>query len=373
MRLNDFELEVYFDKYEFTAPYLLSQSDCESMSIDDLLALEPNAKENFMKTWLGYSEVRGNPKLRQEIAKLYEQMDAENILVHVGAQEPIFNFMNVALSPGDHIVCMFPIYQSLFEVAGAIGCQVSKWELTQGKNGWELSLDALRKLITPKTKAIILNTPNNPTGYTLNKEEMREITTLARQHGLYIFSDEVYKDLDLDDQKRPWFSDMHENAVSLGVMSKAYGLAGLRIGWIATQNKQIYEKMTKFKHYTTICSSSPSEYLSLIALRNKDKILSRNLAIIQENLDLAEKFFARFPHLFHNNRPLGGPIAFHRLNIKQPIADFCEDLVVKKGVLLLPSTVYSFPGSYVRFGYGRKNFQTCLGKLEEYLQDNHPI
>ncbi|HMM19236.1 MAG TPA: aminotransferase class I/II-fold pyridoxal phosphate-dependent enzyme [Selenomonadales bacterium] len=371
MRLKDFELEVYFDKYEFTAPYLLSQSDCQSMAIGELLALEPGAQENLMKTWLGYSEVRGNPGLRQEIAGLYDRLTAENILVHAGAQEPIFNFMNVALSPGDHVVCMVPTYQSLFEVAGAIGCQVARWELAQGESGWLLDLDALGKLITPKTRAIVLNSPNNPTGYTLSREEMQAVTAIARRHGLYVFSDEVYKDLELDGQQRPWFADMYENAVSLGVMSKAYGLAGLRIGWIATPNRQLYEKMARFKHYTTICSSSPSEYLALVALRNRDKILSRNRAIIRENLDLAEAFFARHPHFFLNNRPMGGPIAFHQLKIKEPVADFCEALVARKGVLLLPSTVYSFPGPYIRMGYGRKNFPACLEKLEEYLREDY--
>ncbi len=370
MRLNDFKLEVYFDKYEFTAPYLLCQSDCESMTIEELLAYEPGAKEKFMKNWLGYTEVQGNPELRTEISKLYKNISEDDILVHVGAQEPIFNFMNAILNPGDHMVCMFPVYQSLFEVANAIGCKVSKWEFSQGGNGWVLDIDELKKLIKPNTKVIALNSPNNPTGYTLTEPEMKKIAEIAEKQGIYIFSDEVYKGLELDGQSRPWYADIYENAVSLGVMSKAYGLAGLRLGWIATRNSEIFDKMVRFKHYTSICTSGPSEFLSTIALKHGHKILEKNMSLIKEHLEVAEDFFSKYPQLFVNNKPMAGPIAFHQLNILQPVADFCEDLVAKKGVLLLPAGIYSFDGNYIRMGYGRKNFAACLSKFEEYIVEN---
>ncbi|HWR30961.1 MAG TPA: aminotransferase class I/II-fold pyridoxal phosphate-dependent enzyme [Negativicutes bacterium] len=370
MRLNDFKLETYFDKHEFTAPYLLCQSDCESMTIEDLLALEQGAEEKFKKSWLGYTESKGSPELREEIAKLYTTVSADKILVHVGAQEPIFNYMNVVLNPGDHVICMFPVYQSLYEVAATIGCEVSKWEFKQGPAGWVLDIDELRQLIRPNTKVVVLNSPNNPTGYLLSVAEMNEITEIARKHNLYIFCDEVYKGLELDGHNRPWFTDIYENAVSLGVMSKAYGFAGLRIGWIATRNQEIYDKMVRFKHYTSICSSGPSEFLAVSALRHGDLILNRNRSRIRKHLATANRFFAKYPNLFVNNRPLGGPIAFHRINIHQPVAQLCEDLVKSKGVLLLPAEIYAFNGNYFRMGYGRKNFAACLGRLEEYIVDN---
>ncbi|CRK81410.1 aminotransferase class I/II-fold pyridoxal phosphate-dependent enzyme [Neobacillus massiliamazoniensis] len=367
MRINDFKLEVFFGKHEFSAPYLLTQSDCESMTIKDLLAFEPGAQEGLLNGWLGYTEVPGSPELRKEISKLYKNINSEEVLVHVGAQEPIFNFLNVCLEAGDHMISQFPVYQSLYEVGNAIGCEVSKWSLKQEKNGWAIDLEELDGLIKPNTKLICLNSPNNPTGYTFTVEEMKEIANIARRHGIYVFCDEVYKGVELDGVKRPWFADIYEKAISLGVMSKAYGLAGLRIGWIATKDKEILEKMTKMKHYTSICSSSSAEYLTTIALKHGEKILDRNCKIIKENLEIADQFFERYSDLFQYNRQDAGPIAFHKMNIEIPIGEFCDRLVAEEGVLLLPADIYSFEGNYFRMGYGRKNFETSLNVFENYL------
>ena len=367
MKIRDFKLEVFFGKHEFTAPYLLTQSDCASMSINELLSFEPGAKEEFLNGWLGYTEVSGSPKLRGAISGLYSTMTPDNIVVHAGAQEPIFNFMNVLLDKGDHVITQFPIYQSLFEVANAIGCEVSKWCLEQGNKNWLLDLNQLEQLIKPNTKLIVLNSPNNPTGYTLRKEEVEAIVGIARKHGIYVFCDEVYKGVELDGIKRPWLADCYEKGISLGVMSKAYGLAGLRIGWLATGELELVEKLIKMKHYTSICSSGPSEFLSIVALRHSDDILNRNVNIIQGNLKIADAFFARYADLFEFNRPMAGPVAFIKMNIGMPIDEFCNDLVEKKGVLLLPSNVFSFKGQYFRMGFGRENFSESLAKFEEYL------
>lgn len=367
MRINDFKLEVFFGKHEFSAPYLLTQSDCESMSIKDLLAFEPGSQEELLNGWLGYTEVPGSPKLRKEISRLYKNIDLEEVIVHIGAQEAIFNFLNVCLEAGDHMITQFPIYQSLYEVANAIGCEVSKWSLKQGENGWIIDFEELEKLIKSNTKLLCINSPNNPTGYTFTEEDMIKISNIARKHDIYVFCDEVYKGVELDGIKRPWFADIYEKAISLGVMSKAYGLAGLRIGWIATKNKEILEKMIKMKHYTSICSSSTAECLATIALKHGDKILDRNCKIIKENLRISDKFFEKYQNLFKNNRPDAGPIAFHKMNIKMPIGEFCDKLVGEKGVLLLPADIYSFEGNYFRMGYGRKNFETSLEVFENYL------
>lgn len=367
MKIRDFKLEVYLDKHEFSAPYLLTQSDCESMSIKELLGFEKDAEERFLNSRLGYTKVSGNPELRKVISELYTAMNPKNIIVHAGAQEPIFNFMNVLLDKGDHVISQFPTYQSLFEVANAIGCEVSKWTIEQSENGWVADINKLEQLIQPNTKLIVLNSPNNPTGYTLKKEEIEAIADLARRHDLYVFCDEVYKGLELDGVKRPWFADYYEKGVSLGVMSKAYGLAGLRIGWVATRDMELIEKLIKMKHYTSICSSGPSEFLSVVALKHSDKILARNVRIIEDNLKIAEEFFNRYPDLFEFHRPMAGPVAFVKLNITAPIEVFCEALIGEKGVLLLPSDIYSYQGQYFRMGFGRKNFPESLAKFEEHL------
>ena len=371
MKLRTFQLEDYYDQHEFSTPYLLSQSDCESMTIGELLSLEPNSEEKFKESWLGYTEVRGSLQLREKIAKLYELNGPDDILIHAGAEEGIFNFMQSFLSVGDHIVYMSPAYQSLYEVAVSLKCEVSAWPLRQSENGWSLDMDELMGLIQPNTKLIVINTPHNPTGYILSDEQLRGIASIAQENNIFVFCDQVYKGLEWDGRKHSWFSDLSENSLSLGVMSKAYGLPGLRIGWIATRNRDVYDKMVKYKHYTTICCSAPSEFLSSIALEHSDTILQRNLTIIKDNLSDSELFFKKYADLFLYNRPSAGPIAFHKLQRLGEIKDFCRDLINKKGVLLLPGDVYEVGGNYFRMGYGRKNFKEGLARLADYLEENY--
>lgn len=371
MKLPAFKLEQFFAKYEFKAPYLLCSSDCESLSIDDLLSLEPDAEKTFGRQRLGYTESPGNPELRQEIARTYQQIDAREVLVHAGAEEAIFIFMNVVLEPGDHIIVHSPCYQSLVEIARTIGCEVSTW-MADEDNSWELDIDFLRRNIQDSTKAIIINCPHNPTGYVISHAKLRQIVELARQHNLLLFSDEVYRFLEQRaEDTLPAACDLYENAVSLGVMSKTYGLAGLRIGWVATRNQDIHAAMAAFKYYTSICNSGPSEFLATLALRHKETIIQRNRAIVQANIQTLNSFFARHQSIFDWLPPKGGSTAFPRLRLDVHIEDFCADLVENKGVLLLPSTHFDYGTKNFRLGLGRKNLPECLEQLEDYL--NSPI
>lgn len=365
--MRTFLLEDFYEKHEFSTRYLLSQSDCESMTVDELIALEPGAAEQLHKLWLGYTEVKGSLYLRERIAALYQVCAPDEILVHAGAEEAIYGFMRVFLERGDHIIYMSPAYQSLYEVAASKGCEVTPWPLRQGPSGWTLDIKELVSLITPQTKLIVINTPHNPTGYALSDEQLAAVADIARERGLFVFCDQAYKGLEWDEKPHVWMSDIYENAVSLGVMSKAYGLPGLRIGWIATRSKYVYEKMLRLKYYTTICCSAPSELLSAIALAHSEALLQRSVSIIRDNIALAEGFFEKYKDIFINNVPTAGPVAFHRLKSGEDANAFCEELIEKSGVLLLPGYVYETDGSYFRMGYGRKNFGECLEKLDEYL------
>ena len=197
------------------------------------------------------------------------QSSSENLLVHSGAGEAIFLFMFAAFQPGDHVVVHSPGYQSLAEVARAAGCEVSLW-LAREENNWALDLDELRQLMRADTKAVIINTPHNPTGYLMSRQDFDTLHRFVQENGLLLFSDEVYRELEYDPASRlPAACDYGEHAISLGVTSKTYGLAGLRIGWIATRNRAIYEKMASLKDYTTICNSAPGEFLAELAMRNR--------------------------------------------------------------------------------------------------------
>ena len=366
MRPDPFKIERYFARYEFTTRYLLCASDCEAMTIDDLLAYEPGAKEALGRHWLGYTESPGDPDLRQAVTALYETVDADRVLVHTGAEEAIFSFMNCALEPGDGVIVHEPCYQSLKEVARALGAEVVPWPAGEAE-GWSLDPDRLAGLITPRTKAIVMNSPHNPTGYLMSPERQAATVEIARQHGLWLFSDEVYRGLEYDPAERlPAACDAYERAVSLGVLSKTYGLPGLRIGWIATRDDEILGRMAAFKDYLTICNAAPSEFLARIALKHHEAIAARNRAIVRDNLALLDGFFERRAERFAWIRPRAGAIAFpvHRPGA---IEALCHDLAARAEVLLLPGTVYDAGDRHFRLGFGRRDLPQGLAALEAAL------
>jgi aspartate/methionine/tyrosine aminotransferase len=369
MHLPPFALERYFARHEFAVAHLLCSSDCESMSIQDLLALEPGAGERFLGQRLGYTESSGSPSLRQEICRLYAGIGPEQILVHAGAEEAIFLFMHAALERGDHLVVQRPCYQSLFEVARGIGCAVTPWQARE-EDGWSPDLGELKSLIRPDTKVIIFNTPHNPTGFHMGIGQLRELVDLADANGITLFSDEVYRGLEQSESDRlPAACDLSAAAVSLGVMSKTFGLAGLRIGWIGTRNERVRTRMAFLKDYTTICSSGPSEFLAEVALRHGETIAARSRALISSNLALLDGFFARHTDSFSWQRPRAGPIAFPRL-LRGDVESFCDRLAAVKSTLLLPGTVYADPGNHFRIGFGRKSLPQALQLLEEYVEES---
>ncbi len=366
MHLPPFKLERYFAKYEFTTEFLLCSSDCEAMSIADLLAMEEGATEKFQNTWLGYTESQGSLALRKEICNLYSTMQPENILVHTGAGEAIYLFMHAMLTAGDHVIVHAPGYQSLAEVARGIGCDISPW-MAHEEDHWALNLDELRGLLRPNSKAIVINTPHNPTGYLMSRADYDALNKFAQENDLLLFSDEVYRESEYDPAIRlPAACDYGEHAVSLGVTSKTYGLAGLRIGWIATKNKKVYENMASLKDYTTICNSAPSEFLSEVAMRHRVKLAERNLSIIKHNLTVVDGLFTHYSSLFTWTRPQAGSMGFPKL-LKGEVEDFCDKLVRQAGVLLLPGTMYDESNNHFRLGLGRKNLPQAVERLEEYL------
>jgi aspartate/methionine/tyrosine aminotransferase len=337
------------------------------MELGELLSMAPDATERFQSLWLGYTESAGDPGLRKAVAELYETITADHVLVHAGAEEAIFNFMNVALSPGDHVIVHGPCYQSLAEVARSVGADVSEWR-GDPAHRWELDLDRLKTLLTPRTRLVVVNFPHNPTGFLPESGFIHELSDLSERHGFIIFSDEVYRGLELDPCDRlPAVADINDRAVSLGVMSKTFGLAGLRIGWVATRNARIIRELSAFKDYTTICNSAPSEFLATIALQNAERIAQRNRRIIQDNLDLLDRFFTDHAGLFQWYRPKAGSVAFPAL-LKGTVEAFCTELLQKAGVLLLPGTLYGNGLNAFRVGFGRKNVPEVLQKFDAYLK-----
>ena len=367
MQIQPFKLERYFAKYEFSAKYLMCSSDCDGLSQSWLLSI---ADEQMKNMWdnlkLGYTESLGLPLLREEVSKLYTGISREQVLI-VTPEEGVFIALNTLLQKDDHVICVSPGYQSLYSIAKAIGCEVTKWQ-PQEEQGWKFDLTALKSSIKDNTKLLIINFPHNPTGYIPSKIEFNEIITIAKERNIQILSDEMYRFLEYAEEDRlPSASEMYDNAVSLFGMSKTFGMAGVRIGWLVTKNSQLYQRMAIFKDFTTICSSAPSELLSVIGLRAKEQIIQANLVKIQKNLALLDDFFARHSDSFSWVKPKAGTIGFPKLKRNELSLDFCEKLVQTAGVMLLPSTVYDYGDHHIRIGFGRENMPEALAKLEEYL------
>jgi len=370
MRTRRFKLERFFAEFEFNVEHILCGSDCESLAIGDLLALEPEAEERFGQLRLGYTESQGSPSLRGEIARIYQTISPEEVIVHAGAEEGIFLFMHAVLDPSDHVIVHWPCYQSLFEVAQSIGCEVTRWQARE-EAGWALDPDELERHLRPNTKAIVLNVPHNPTGYLMSRDAFAAVNRIARERSVVLFCDEVYRESEYDPADRlPAACDLGPHAVSLGVMSKTYGLPGLRLGWIAARDERLLSKIAERKDYTTICTSAASEFLAELALRHREKIVARNLRIISENLQILDRFFERHGDLFSWVRPTAGSIAFPRL-LEGDIESFWRAAVDEAGVLLLPGSVFDDAGDHFRLGFGRKSLPAAVERLEAFLHSYH--
>jgi aspartate/methionine/tyrosine aminotransferase len=369
MQIKPFRIEQYFGKYEFTAKYLLSSSDAESRTIKELLDLDPSAHDRLLKQWCGYTESPGAPDLREAIAGIYNQLKSDSVLVVAAAEEGIFVLYHALAGPGDHVIVETPCYESGLEVARSTGAQVSEWRRSF-ENGWAHDVAALEKLLQPNTKIIYINTPHNPTGLLMPANVFEQVLALAARHGIIVFSDEVYRELEHDPAMRlPAACEVYEHAVSLGSMSKTYGLPGLRLGWLASRDPEIIHRCLEFKYYTTICNSAPSEFLTALAVRHREVLVQRNRELVLRNLPLLDAFIRQRSNLFEWVKPNSSPIGFVRLKPERDLLAFCEEVVRESGVLLLPGTVYDQP-RHIRFGYGRKNLPEALAQFGAYL-DSH--
>jgi aspartate/methionine/tyrosine aminotransferase len=368
VRIAEFALERYFARWEFAAKHLLCASDVEGYPMAELLAL---ADDETRALWdglrLGYTESTGHPLLRAEIASLYETIEPDGVLTFAGAEEAVFCLMNVVVGPGDHAIVTWPGYQSLYEVARANGADVTLHELREAA-GWRLDLDLLRRQVTPATRLIVVNAPHNPTGMLPDRATYEGLVAIAAEAGAHLLLDEVYRGLELDEADRlPTGADALPTGISLGVMSKAYAMAGLRIGWLASNDRDLLARVAAFKDYTTICSSGPSEILAIIALRAREPVLARSRGIIDTNLERLDAFFEAWPDRFAWVRPRAGSIGFPRLTVPGVrIDDWAAELVAAEGVLLLPGSRFGYPGNHFRLGFGRIDLPEGLDRLEAY-------
>lgn len=364
MQLEPFHLERYFARHEFSAPYLLSPSDCEAWTLQELLAL---ADDESRALWeglaLGYTDSQGHPRLLEEIRGLY---DGGVHALEVVPVEGILLAMLALLEPGDEVVATAPAYQALHEVARARGCRVVPW---RPGPGWSFDVDQGLGLMTGRTRMLVVNFPHNPTGALPTRGEFTRLLHGADRRGVRVFSDEMYRWSEYDPTDRlPSACEVLPGALALGGLSKPFGLPGLRVGWIASQDPEVLAQIGRCKDYTTICWSAPSEVLALMALKAREHLLARNQAILEGNLALLDEFVRAHPEWLSWTRPRAGSVAFPRLQTRASVEELAEDLVTRHGVMMAPGSLFGYPGDHFRVGFGRRRFPQVLERFGEALQ-----
>jgi aspartate/methionine/tyrosine aminotransferase len=368
--LPDFRLEVYLGRWEFAARHHLTASDAQTLTIGEVLG--PDGMERLAQLPLGYTPTWGSDDLRAAIAATYDAVAPEDVLVFAGAEEAMFWAMQELVGPGGHAIVTVPNYQSMESVTLATGASVSGLPLDP-ERGWALDLDALVARLRPETSLVAVNFPNNPTGAVPDPGTWAALVGLCDDRGIRLFSDEVYRGLEPEGtEPLPQAADLSPAALSLGVMSKAYGLPGLRIGWIACRDRAVLERLETRKHYTSICNPAPSELIATAALRRGAEIKARNRAIIAANLPLFDAFFARWSDLFQWERPQGGCVCFPRYLGEDGVDAFCGALLEQAGVVLLPASIYrselgDVPGDRFRIGVGRAGPEPALEAFGAFL------
>jgi aspartate/methionine/tyrosine aminotransferase len=368
MKIQPFATENYYARYEFSTPHLLSVSDCETMSIGELLQMAGVSLEEMGQVRLSYTESQGNPVLREAVANTYDEVSAEDVVILTSPVEGIYLTLQAMLEPEDEAIVLVPAYDALINVAEHVSRHVHRWEIVPTEMGWELDLDALANLINSRTKLIVVNFPHNPTGYLPTRSQFEALIQLVEREGIWLFYDEMYRGLEYGERPQlPSAADSYERSIVLSGLSKTHGLPGLRAGWLVIPDEEVRQTIINWKHYTTICPAAPTEFLALAALSVGDKLAQRSQGIIQQNLQLAETFFTRWQDLFKWRPPLSGSVALVGIDVTSATS-YCHHLAQEAGVLLLPATFMGSDDQHVRFGFGRRSFPSALSHYDAYLE-----
>ena len=369
MKIKEFKLERLFARYKAQTKYTFSQTACEFCTMQEILDMADDECKNLWNNLsLGYTNSMGFPLFREAVSRRYTSIRQSDIL-EVIPEEGIFIFMNTMLDPGDEVIVMQPSLPSLFEIPRSLGCKIIRWPLEITSWGWRLDLDFLAENISPKTKMLIMNIPNNPTGYIPVKTEMDRILNMADKMGTWVFCEETYRGMEHDPAAAlPSLADMYSRATVIGGLNK-YGLPGTRMGWLVTKNRQVLSDCSIYKDYTTLCSNAPGEVLATIAMRNADALLQRNHKIVLENLAIAEAFFKKHKNMFMWIQPNGGATAFPKLLPPFDVTDMCEKAMNEKELFIIGERAFGLNTNNFRIGLGRRDFSKTLAVFSELVDE----
>jgi aspartate/methionine/tyrosine aminotransferase len=371
MKIKDFLVERWMDRYEHEAQYNLAETCVESLTVDQLLTLtgkQDSILDELRPMKLTYGAIEGSDRLRANIAALYERQTPKNIVVTHGAIGGNALVYQTLIEPGDRVIAVLPTYQQHYSIPESYGADVHTMTLRE-ENNFLPDLDELRKLASHKTKLIAINNPNNPTGSLMDEAFLKAVVAIAQSCGAYLLCDEVYRGTNQDGSGfTASVADLYERGISTGSMSKTWSLAGLRLGWIAGP-LDLIRAVCIHRDYNTISVGMIDDYFASIALEAKDKILARNHAIIRTNLATLDAWVEQEP-LVSYVKPKAATVCLLKFNVEMSSTEFCTSLIEATGVMFTPGSAFEMEG-YVRIGFANPLdvLHQGLGRVSDFLKD----
>src|SRR5688572_507997 len=370
MKIKPFGVEIWMNQYETQCAYNLAETCVESLTVAQLLDLAGKRGailDELLPLKLTYGAIEGSERVRGNIASLYARQKTENVTITHGAIGANALVYATLVEPGDRVISVLPTYQQHYSIPESLGADVQIHKLRE-QNAFLPDLDEIARLITPNTKLIAITNPNNPTGSVMDRAMMQRLADLAGRVGAYVLCDEVYRGVDqVGDELTVSMADLYERGISTGSMSKAFSLAGLRLGWIVGPRDLIHA-VSIHRDYNTISVGMLDDHFASIALEHRDAILKRNRAIVRENLAILDRWVAEEPAISYV-RPKGGTVALLKYDFDLPSRDFCVRLLEAEGVMFTPGSALDMEG-YVRIGYAnnRAVLEEGLPRVSRFLR-----
>ena len=371
MNIKPFAVEEWMNEYEVGARYNIAETCVDSVSLDELFALTGEDKDAFLKDFcarrLTYGDIWGSDGLREGVCGLYHTVKPGEVVLTHGAAGANHHVFCSLISAGERVVSIMPTYQQLYSIPASIGAEVAIMHLKQ-ENSYLPDLDELKALVTPETKMICINNPNNPTGALMSRELLEQIVEIARSMDAYILCDEVYRHLTQEDGWCESIADLYEKGISVSSMSKVFSLAGLRMGWIATHDKDALAAFLSHRDYDLISCGMFDDAAASLALRHSDKMIRRNQAIVRENLAILDAWVREHPH-FYYTKPQAGTTALVYYDFDIPSYDFCKRMYHATGAFVTPGDCFEQPHS-MRIGYAcdQQTLKDGLAALAEFAE-----
>ena len=370
MKIKPFAVEEWMNAWEVGAKYNIAETCVDSISMNELFELTGEDKTEFLNRLcarrLSYGDIEGLPEFRKGVCGLYKTLNIENIVPTHGASGANHHVFYSLISPGDRVVSIIPTYQQLYSIPESYGADVQILHLSK-ENNYLPDLEKLRRLVTPKTKMICINNPNNPTGALMSEQMLREIVEIARSVDAWILCDEVYRHLSQEDGWCPSIVDLYEKGISVSSMSKVFSLAGLRLGWIATHDMSVVKSCLSHRDYNLVSCGVFDEMLAAAALKHRDKLLERSRKIVRENLQILDDWVGSEPHVSYV-KPKAGTTALVYYDLDISSYEFCEEMYKKTGAFVTPGDCFEVPHSMrIGYAYGKQDLIDGLKAISEYI------